>query len=103
MKNKSILVLPMVVFCFGSPKANANVYFDDGGTYNINYEIDGDLWVDIDLDLCTGAGECVDVCPEDVYEVVNGKVKADKIGACIECAACDGVCPNDAILDQCSW
>ena len=26
---------------------------------------DGDLWVEIDLDLCTGSGECVDVCPED--------------------------------------
>ncbi|MHA1971863.1 MAG: ATP-binding protein [Candidatus Hodarchaeales archaeon] len=64
---------------------------------------DNDLWVDIDLDLCTGAGECVEVCPEDCYEVVNGKVNAKNIGACIECAACDGVCPNDAILDHCSW
>jgi len=46
---------------------------------------DGDLWVDIDLDLCTGAGECVDVCPEDVYEIVDGKVTASNIGDCSEC------------------
>jgi len=46
-----------------------------------------DLWVDIDLDLCTGAGECVDVCPEDVYEIVDGKVNANNIAACSECAA----------------
>lgn len=64
---------------------------------------DGDLWVEIDLDLCTGAGECVDVCPEDVYEIVEGKVTVPNIGDCSECAACDGVCPNDAILDHCSW
>ena len=64
---------------------------------------DGDLWVDIDVDLCTGAGECVDVCPEDCYAIVDKKVNANNIGACIECAACDGVCPNDAILDQNSW
>lgn len=64
---------------------------------------DGDLWVEIDLDLCTGAGECVDVCPEDVYEIVGGKVTVPNIGDCSECAACDGVCPNDAILDHCSW
>ena len=52
---------------------------------------DGDLWVDIDLDLCTGAGECVDVCPEDVYEIVDGKVTVPKIGDCSECAI---QCPN---------
>ena len=64
---------------------------------------DGDLWVDIDLDLCTGAGECVDVCPEDVYAIVDGKVTVPNIADCSECAACDGVCPNDAILDHSSW
>ena len=66
------------------------------------YEED-DLWVEIDLDLCTAQGECVDVCPEDVYEIVDGKVNADNIGACTECAACDAVCPTDALLDHCSW
>ena len=62
-----------------------------------------DLWVTIDLDLCKAQGECVDVCPEEVYEIVNGKVIADNIAACTECAACDGVCPTEAILDHCSW
>ena len=65
--------------------------------------IDGDLWVEIDLDLCSSEGECVDVCPEDCYEIVDDKVNAENIGTCIECAACDGVCPNDAILNHCSW
>ena len=64
---------------------------------------DEDLWVDIDFDLCTGEGECVDVCPEDVYVLIDGKVNADNIAACIECAACDAVCPNDALIDHCSW
>ena len=70
---------------------------------NIKRWEDDDKWVEIDLDLCTGSGECVDVCPEECYEVVDGKVNANNIGACIECAACDGVCPNDALLDQNSW
>jgi len=64
---------------------------------------DSDLWVEIDLDLCTAEGECVDVCPEDCYEIIEGKVNAENIGSCIECAACDGVCPNDAIINHCSW
>ena len=31
-------------------------------------------WVEIDLDLCKASGECVNVCPVEVYEIINGKV-----------------------------
>jgi len=57
-----------------------------------------DHWVEIDLDLCTGIGACNEVCPVGVYEVVNGKVTAENIGECIQCGACQGVCPHNAIL-----
>ena len=60
-------------------------------------------WVEIDLGLCSGAGQCADVCPADVYQVVDGKVKADDIGECIECGACQDVCPNNAILRHWAW
>ena len=63
----------------------------------------GDAWVEIDRELCVASGDCVDTCPADVYEIVEGKVQADNIGECIECAACDGVCPTDAILDHWAW
>ena len=36
-----------------------------------------DHWVEIDLDKCIGAAECIDVCPAEVYELVDGKVIAD--------------------------
>ena len=64
---------------------------------------EGDNWVEIDLDLCVAAGECVNVCPADVYEVAGGKVKADNIGECIECGACEDVCPTNAILRHWAW
>ena len=41
-------------------------------------------WVEIDLDLCKASGECVNVCPVEVYEIINGKVNADNIFDCIE-------------------
>ena len=62
-----------------------------------------DHWVEIDLDLCVGAGECVQVCPTEVYEVVDGKVVAENIGECIDCMACDGVCPTSAIVRYSAW
>jgi len=60
-------------------------------------------WVEVDLDLCIGAGECVRVCPIDVYELVDGKVIAENIGACTDCAACQDVCPTSAILNHSAW
>lgn len=63
--------------------------FEDGGKY-----------VEIDLSLCQAAGACVGVCPVGVYEIVDGKVRADKIGDCIECGACNGVCPHNAIVSH---
>lgn len=63
----------------------------------------GDAWVEIDRELCTGAGECVEICPADVYEIVDGKVQAERIGDCVECGACEGVCPVDALLKHWAW
>jgi NAD-dependent dihydropyrimidine dehydrogenase PreA subunit len=62
-----------------------------------------DHWVEIDLDLCNGMGECVNICPMSVYEIIEGKVKANNIGECIECGACQDVCPSKAILRHWAW
>jgi ferredoxin len=60
-------------------------------------------WVDLDLSLCTGAAKCADVCPVGVYRVVDGKVDTDNIDVCVECGACQGVCPTGAILRHWAW
>jgi NAD-dependent dihydropyrimidine dehydrogenase PreA subunit len=62
-----------------------------------------DNWVEIDLDLCKVAEECVNVCPAEVYIIINGKVNAENIGACIQCGACQDTCPYNAILNHFAW
>jgi NAD-dependent dihydropyrimidine dehydrogenase PreA subunit len=64
---------------------------------------ENDHWVEINLDLCIGSAECVEVCPVEVYSIENGKVVAENIGECIECLACEGVCPTKAILKHSAW
>ena len=32
--------------------------------------------VNVDVDKCIGCGECVDVCPVEVYEIKDGKSEA---------------------------
>lgn len=75
----------------------------DGKMTDIKKFEDNDHWVEIDLDLCIGVGECVKACPVDVYALVDGKVIADNIGSCTDCAACQGVCPTNAILRHSAW
>ena len=60
-------------------------------------------WVEIDLDLCSGIGECVNVCPSEVYTLIDGKVSAENIDECARCMACQGSCPNNAILNHSAW
>lgn len=58
---------------------------------------EGDIKIIIDLEKCTGAGECVTACPVEIFEVVDDKVICKNLGECIECCACVTSCPNDAI------
>ena len=64
---------------------------------------EADQWVEIDPGFCTGAAQCADVCPADVYQVVDGKVEAGNIGECVECGACQEECPSNAILRHWAW
>jgi NAD-dependent dihydropyrimidine dehydrogenase PreA subunit len=60
-------------------------------------------WVEINLDLCQASGECVSVCPVEVYIIIDGKVNAEIIIECIECGACQDTCPYNAILSHFAW
>ncbi len=48
---------------------------------------------------CTGAAECVQVCPRDVLQMNGGlrKVEIRRPDQCITCGACIVQCPQDAL------
>ena len=50
----------------------------------------------VDMELCTGCGACVEVCPVDAIAVRDGKAHIDA-EECVECGVCQGECPTDAI------
>ncbi len=55
--------------------------------------------IELIAERCTGAAECVQVCPRDVLKM-NGprrKVEIAKPGQCIQCGACIVQCPEDAL------
>ena len=49
------------------------------------------------MDKCVGDGECVDVCPVEVYELQDGKAVPVNEEECLGCESCIEVCEQDAI------
>jgi NAD-dependent dihydropyrimidine dehydrogenase PreA subunit len=52
----------------------------------------------VDADKCIGCGECVDVCPVEVYEMQDGKSQAANPEDCLGCESCVEVCEQSAII-----
>ncbi len=48
---------------------------------------------------CSACGICVDVCPEDVLELVGDVAEPVKDDECTACAACLEECPMGAISE----
>jgi len=46
---------------------------------------------------CKGSAKCAEVCPKDVFKIVNKKVKVVNPINCILCNACEEACPHNAI------
>lgn len=51
----------------------------------------------VDSEKCVGCGECVDICPVEVYELKDGKSEPVKYEECVGCESCVEVCSTDAI------
>ena len=54
------------------------------------------MGIQIDLDKCTGCGNCVAVCPFGLLEVVDDKVRLQE--GCTLCGACQDACTFEAIV-----
>ncbi|NWH03847.1 indolepyruvate ferredoxin oxidoreductase subunit alpha [Desulfobacter latus] len=51
----------------------------------------------VDQAKCVGCEECVDVCPAEVFEMVDGKSDPVNAEECMGCESCIEVCEEDAI------
>ncbi len=54
--------------------------------------------ITVDLEKCTGCGECVNMCPNEVYKIEGGKAVVGKTDDCSNCQSCTSVCEPQAIV-----
>ncbi len=50
----------------------------------------------VDKEVCSGCGVCVDSCPSEAIEMVEGKAVVDP-EKCVDCGVCVDECPLEAI------
>ncbi|MEJ2183581.1 MAG: 4Fe-4S binding protein [Nitrospirota bacterium] len=53
--------------------------------------------VTVDAEKCEGCEECVSICPNEVFQMAEGKSDPSQSGECVFCESCLGVCPSEAI------
>ena len=51
----------------------------------------------VNAEKCMGCGECVDVCPVEVYELQDEKSVPVNADECLGCESCIEVCEEGAI------
>jgi NAD-dependent dihydropyrimidine dehydrogenase PreA subunit len=52
----------------------------------------------VDLEKCTGCGECLDACSVEAISLIEGKAAID-VDTCLSCGACSQACPAGAITE----
>ncbi|MGM0383853.1 MAG: 4Fe-4S binding protein [Thermodesulfobacteriota bacterium] len=53
--------------------------------------------MEVDEEKCIGCGDCVDICPMDVYEIQHEKSVPVNAEECIGCESCIEACEQGAI------
>ena len=51
----------------------------------------------LDITKCNGCSMCVEVCPHDVFRMLNKRADILNMDRCMECGACMRNCPENAI------
>lgn len=52
----------------------------------------------LDQNKCTGCGMCIEVCPHEVFKMIDSHVVIQNRDACMECGACSRNCPFGAVF-----
>lgn len=51
----------------------------------------------VGAEKCEGCEECIDTCPQEVFQMANGKADPYQGSECVFCETCLSVCPTSAI------
>lgn len=78
------------------PLTRDNNYSQVNKSFNSNLKTKTMNIPKVNIDICTGCGACIDVCPMEAIVIKDGKafILEDK---CANCRICERECPVEAI------
>lgn len=53
--------------------------------------------LNLNKEQCIGCGMCAQVCPHQIFAIVDGKAVIQNRDGCMECGACAQNCPKSAV------
>ena len=53
--------------------------------------------LEINKSWCKGCGICIEFCPKNVLNLVNGKADIADESECLRCGICENLCPDFAV------
>ncbi len=53
--------------------------------------------VKVNAATCDGCEECVNICPQGVFQLTDKKSDPFQTAECVFCESCIGVCPTSSI------
>lgn len=57
----------------------------------------GRMHPELDQEACSSCGNCVEICPGEVYQWIGERPEAVDVEECTECGACEEQCPVHAV------
>lgn len=54
--------------------------------------------IEITSSVCDSCEKCAVACPNNVLQVINGKISVGNYQACKHCRVCVAICPNSCIV-----
>jgi NAD-dependent dihydropyrimidine dehydrogenase PreA subunit len=60
-------------------------------------DVDERVLPEINMDLCNGCGTCVDTCPSEAVDLIDGRPVIVHPEDCAYCGDCEDLCPEGAI------
>lgn len=100
-----MLTVPLIIVAVAMALLGLGAIMDDRRARAKRFEVEIEandvvipLLHSINDDRCIGCEACIDVCPTDVLDLIDHKVRVSRFSDCVQCEQCATSCPTMALV-----
>src|SRR5664279_506344 len=100
-----MLTVPLIIVAVAMALLGLGAIMDDRRARAKRFEVEieaNDVGIpllhSINDDRCIGCEACIDVCPTEVLDLIDHKVRVSRFSDCVQCEQCATSCPTMALV-----